>query len=769
MALVSQALAGSVLLISMFALIGYGFGMDRLVQVGAFIPMALHTALILLVLSGGLLSLTADKGIMLVLRDRGSAGSMARIILPLALLIPIAVGAVRLWGQQQGYYGTEAGIALQVIANVLVTCALLISSIVALHRSDLARRRREQALGRSEAQYRLAETVAHVGHWRMDLPSLSVHWSDELFRICGFRKEAGAPTAAESLEIYHPEDRDQVRESVRAALREGTGWHYAVRLRRDDGEMRHVTSQGVCERDADGKVTSIFGVFADVTELERARREAEAATATKAAFLANMSHEIRTPLNGVLGFAELLLDGDLTPEQERHASLILDSAKALLKLLNDILDVSKIDAGQLEVTAEPFDLEHQLRQCVRLMTSTAEKKGLGLSLTFDPELPQHILGDGLRVRQVVLNLLGNAVKFTDRGSVTVEAVAVFVPSGERLVRICVADTGVGIPKERQACVFEEFVQADASISRRFGGSGLGLSISRRLASLMGGDLALESVEGVGTRVTLTLPLHEVKHPLRRSTDSTEQTEQSVINPVPHQQDARILLVEDLDINRELITGMLGRMGYQVETASDGAEAIRLAQRLISDPELYNLIFMDVQMPLVDGLTATRAIRRLGGPAAKIPIIALTANAYASEIEECRDAGMNDHLSKPVSMAELGAALTHWLPLKCRTLAGRRTGDSKANPLADKFAQRMRDYAARLDAIIAAVPTATEGTRAALLAEAKTMAHNLSGTAAMFGQPLLGNVAAEVEKELSTEGVVAKDQIKQLLVALGRAA
>jgi PAS domain S-box-containing protein len=765
---VSQALAAAVLLIAMFALVGYGFGIVRLHHVGPFIPMAVHTALLLLVLAVGLMILKPDRGIVLVLRDRGAAGSMARSILPLALLIPVVVGGVRLWGQTQGYYGTETGVALQVIANVLVTSALLISSILALHRSDSIRRGREQALTRSEAQYRLAENVAHVGHWRMELPSLAIHWSEELFRISGRPRESGAPPAQEMLNLYHPDDRARVRNSVKDALRTGLEWQYSVRLCRPDGELRYVSSQGVCERDQSGKVIGLFGIFADVTELENARREAEAATAAKAAFLANMSHEIRTPLNGVMGFAELLLSAGLPPEQQRHATLIFESAQALLKLLNDILDVSKIDAGQLEVAVEPFDLGHQLRQCVRLMTSTAQKKKLELSLIVDPDLPQHILGDGLRIRQVVLNLLGNAVKFTDRGSVTVEAVPVTHPDGAQRLRISVADTGVGIPEARQKSVFEEFVQADASISRRFGGSGLGLSISRKLVALMGGEMALESEEGAGTRVTVTIPLRQMDHPLRRASDSVAEAQEPSEALVPGKEDACVLLVEDLDINRELITGMLARMGYRVEIACDGWEAIGLARQLVAEPDRYQLIFMDVQMPVVDGLAATRAIRAAGGRAAEIPIVALTANAYAAEVEECRDAGMNDHLSKPVSMAALGAALTHWLPQGSRSNPRRRAADGAQSPLAEKFAARVRTYAERLNEIREALETVPESEHDALLSEAKKIAHNLAGTAGMFGRAPLGDLAACIEDDLKGEGPV-RARLDTLIEALRRAA
>lgn len=346
-------------------------------------------------------------------------------------------------------------------------------------------------------------------------------WSEEVFQISGIPKDRGVPSAADILHIYCPDDRRFVRESVRDALRHGRDWEYLVRICRPDGELRHVSSHGVCERDENGRLTGLFGVFADITELEEARRKAEEATAAKAVFLANMSHEIRTPLNGVMGFAELLLASELGAEQKRHASLIFDSAQTLLKLLNDILDLSKIEAGQLEIAQDPIDLTHQLRQCVRLMDAMAQNKGLALTLAVDSTLPKHVVGDGLRLRQILLNLLGNAIKFTERGSVVVEAAAAVSDTGSPIIEINVTDTGVGIPAERQPSVFDEFVQADVSTSRRYGGSGLGLTISRRLAALMGGEIKLTSREGEGTRVTLTVPLQAVTHPLRRATDPAE--------------------------------------------------------------------------------------------------------------------------------------------------------------------------------------------------------------------------------------------------------
>lgn len=730
---VAQSLAFGVMLISLFALVGYGLGINKLHSIAAFIPMALHTAMALMLVSIGLLCLLPGKALMAVVRSPGAAGAMAKTVLPLAIMIPILIGAMRLWGQNNGYYGTEAGIALQVVANVFVTFLLLMATIIALYRSDLARKDREQALQISEEQYRLAESVAKVGHWRLSLPAGELTWSDEVKHIHGLPVTEEAPAPLAVLEAYHPDDRPIVEALMQGAAREGENFVCSARIVRRDGEHRHIRLHCICAKDADGRVSSLFGVIADVTELEQAKREAEAAIAAKSSFLANMSHEIRTPMNGVMGFAELLTTAGLPEEPHRHAQLIHDSAKSLLKLLNDILDIAKVDAGHLSVSEEAVNLAHLLKQCVRLMEVAACSKGLKLDLRLDARLPNRIMMDGLRLRQVVLNLLGNAIKFTDGGFVSVEVNQVsggLAPAFQIRVR----DTGVGIAPERQKLVFEDFSQADDTISRRFGGTGLGLSISRRLAVLMGGSIDLQSREGEGTTVTLTLPCRPVL--------SDPALVESKI-PVPTLAEsgpASILVVEDLDINRQLICGMLTRLGHAVEVANDGEEALELLRQFDEGQKDYQLILMDMQMPVMDGLTATRAIRAGKGRSAALPIVALTANAYANDIEECRMAGMDDHLAKPFTMEDL-----------CRTLKN-RLGASLAlqgspaplDILRADFLQHCHSSGELLSQLRRELASASGEDANELMQRMKTLAHQLSGTAAMLGQPEVGQQAQEVD-------------------------
>jgi len=468
---------------------------------------------------------------------------------------------------------------------------------------------------------------------------------------------------------------------------------------------------------------------------------AEAASASKAAFLANMSHEIRTPMNGVMGFAELLLDSHLGAKQKRYAEMIRESAQTLLKLLNDILDVSKIEAGQLDILAEPTNVRRKIEQCLRLMQPLAEQKGLQLTSNFEKDFPEYVLTDGLRLRQILVNLLGNAVKFTPHGSISTSLRSSLAEDGSPTFLITVADTGVGIDADRMEAVFESFEQADVSISRRYGGSGLGLSISGRLCRLMGGSITLDSKEGEGTLVSIVLPL-EATGPVSAVDDTLVGTEDIV--PTLPSRSRSVLLVEDIDLNQELICEMLERLGCRVEVASNGAEALERVRRAAEDGFGWDLILMDIQMPVMDGLASTRAIRALGDRAASTPIVALTASAFAVEIQECRDAGMDDHIAKPVSLAMLGTALNRWIGEAGGT---RSLSASDQSQLAERFDDRCHISAQRLRLLVKEIAAAGSEAQRPLLREAEELAHIIAGTAGMFGRPKLGTIANQLEQEM----------------------
>ncbi|WP_321475787.1 two-component regulator propeller domain-containing protein [uncultured Paludibaculum sp.] len=378
------------------------------------------------------------------------------------------------------------------------------------------------------------------------------------------------------------------------------------------------------------------------TEIERLLDEANQLHRAKNEFLANISHEIRTPMNGILGLTELALHTQLDHEQLEYVQATRKSAESLLGLLNDVLDFAKIEAQRIEIESAPFSI----RDCFDLVRDTfasqAIDKGLDVHIEIDSGVPQQVLGDTLRIGQVIMNLVGNAVKFTENGSVILRAGLEAAIGDFVRLRIDIRDTGIGIPPDKLKMIFEPFRQADGSTARNYGGTGLGLSISARLVEIMGGRLTVESTPGVGSVFSFTLPLKQVK-----ATAGTPVEKIEAAQPAGDVVPARVLLAEDHQINQLVVIRLLEKRGHHVDAVNNGAEAVAAASS-----GSYDLILMDMQMPVMDGLQAAHEIRALAGPAARIPIVALTANALGAAEEECRAAGMDAYLAKPVKPDEL---------------------------------------------------------------------------------------------------------------------
>ncbi len=564
--------------------------------------------------------------------------------------------------------------------------------------TDLEILQRSQAeLEVSEEAFRSLATSSPLGIFRTDRRGGLVYTNPRWREFSGLDTER--TMGWRWVDAIHGDDRAEVVARLRAAIDAGEPFDLETRVVRRRGGVRWIHLRGQPHHDETGAIAGWVGTAEDVTErrrneerLCRARDAAEAASAAKSMFLANMSHEIRTPMNGVIGMAELLLQTDLDPTQRRFAEQVMRSARALLRIIDDILDYSKIEAGRLTLERVPFDLRQTLDDVVQLLAERARGNGTEIVLDYDPRLPVWLVGDPVRVRQIVMNLAGNAVKFTKNGRVTVGAALAGRRGATAEVRFTVSDTGVGIEPDALRRIFDAFTQADASTTRRFGGTGLGLTICRQLVDLMDGRIDVESTPGEGTTFTVELDLGVADvapgvpaeaasrggvrsvvpgvgggvargeadaaptgepggaatgAPDERRAACAEHGQTADAAPGP-----RVLVAEDNAINREVAVLLLRGLGCEVDVARDGAEALRMATAT-----RYAVVFMDCQMPEMDGYEATRRLRAWESQRGRrTPVVALTANAMQGDRERCLVVGMDDHVPKPLSRDALAAVL-----------------------------------------------------------------------------------------------------------------
>jgi two-component system, sensor histidine kinase len=393
-------------------------------------------------------------------------------------------------------------------------------------------------------------------------------------------------------------------------------------------------------------------------QLEEAVRRAEAANKAKSEFLANVSHELRTPMNGVIGMLDMALASHAPADQTEELQTAQRCAYSLLALLNEILDLSKIEAGKMTLEKIPFDLRATLDDCIKAQRPMAFQNEVTLSSEVSPDVPEQIVGDPLRVRQIISNLLSNAVKFTEHGSTRLRVDSRCSDSGEFSLEIAVQDSGTGIPADKLPFIFDEFTQADDSVSRKYGGTGLGLAITRRLVEIQGGQIRAESQLGSGTTIYVTLPY-------QLSVEEDSRLQGSLLEPTPNSLAnlARILIVEDNQVNQKVVTAVLRKRGYSIELANDGMEALSKLETQGS----FDLVLMDVQMPVLDGLEATRRIRQ-EKRWHDLPIVAMTAHAMNGDRERCLEAGMNGYISKPVHPSHLLNTVDEYLNPPVNTMA-----------------------------------------------------------------------------------------------------
>jgi PAS domain S-box-containing protein len=794
------------------ALCGYLYNVESLYTAPLYTSIALHTAVGLLLASLATLFARPTEGIMAVITSATNAGTLIRRLMPAVVAVPVLIGWLRLQGQRAGYYDTNFGVALTVLGDVgfLGIVAWLIAR--SLHASELER---QEVMMRYQV---LADAVPQI-IWtaRPDgrIDSYNARWLE----YTGLPPEQCQDWGLRA--AVHPDDLPITRQRWTDALSGGVPFEVECRLRRgrDDVYRWHLV-RATPSRSPQGELLQWVGTCTEIhdqkqfasaleqavaertTELEAQREAAEAASRHKTEFLANMSHEIRTPMNGVIGMTGLLLDTDMTEEQREYAGIVRRSGEALLTIINDILDFSKVEAGKLEIEAVSFDLRVTIEEVNEMLAPRIENRKLDLVLQYAPTVPRHFVGDAGRIRQVMTNLVGNAIKFTPSGNIVIDVECEPQDAARVTMRISVHDTGPGIPADKLESVFQKFSQVDGSTTRKYGGTGLGLTISRQLVELMGGSIGVSSRPGEGSTFFFTLPLALETNPLTAPTpvsdlrelralivddnevnrrvlheqitslgmrnssvargeealmalrvardggdpyhfaiidyempgmDGAElaraikadagiretlvvlltsvsqwievrqkengTVEASLVKPVRQSQlfntlsttwsrkrqptvpshamadrpakemcralwlrfgglPVRVLVAEDNIVNQKVAARMLEKLGIRPDVAADGREAVEMFGLLP-----YDLIFMDCQMPEMDGYAAAREIRRGEGPSQHVPIVAMTAEVLAGCREKCLAAGMDDHIPKPVKMEFLFEALQKWVPAK----------------------------------------------------------------------------------------------------------
>lgn len=680
----SQYIIFLAFLTSFQALIGYFLGVTYTFGTAYYTQMAIHTSALFIILSAGFLYARKNMGLMKIATSPTVAGRSTRLLITSAILVPPLVNILQIRAEAAGFFDADFSVLIRVMGSVLFYLAIVWKMANDLHQTEelqteaenkliiinteLEKRviERTEAVVKNEGKVRAILESAFDAIVGMDQAGLIIEWNPRAEEIFGWSKSEAI--GMHMSDVIIPERYRKMHEkglqhfietgegpvlnrSIEISALRKNGDEFPVELsitplKIDNQFIFTAFLSDISKRKADEKNLKELNV-----ELEKAAKEAKQASETKSFFLANMSHEIRTPINGVIGMTNLVLDTSLSPQQREYIEIIRTSADSLLAIINDILDLSKIESGKMELEKIDFEVSSLVNDITKTLKIIALQKGLNLKAHIPSSLVENVVGDPGRIRQILVNLISNAIKFTNQGEITVRATELLNDSTQIAIRFEVEDSGIGISQETLKKLFQPFTQADSTMSRKFGGTGLGLSICQRLVEMMNGKIGAISVEHSGSTFWFEITLKKSQNKHAHSIHNFEQE-------LTTYKTGRILVVEDNFINQKVARAMLEKIGHRVDTVGNGLEALSALEQFP-----YDIVLMDCQMPEMDGFEATEAIRRgkRDKIPATIPIIAMTANALSGDKKRCIAAGMDDYISKPVNIQSLNKLLQKWLP------------------------------------------------------------------------------------------------------------